>query len=73
MFVNGCHIVTTISWESPDGLSSVVIRTRGDGETSEKIEKGPFLVMLDAVTYAHSWNDYDNPPPMTGGGHSPNE
>lgn len=74
MFVNGCHLDLKLCDENPEGFSVVVSRSRVTGlvkdtsgklvEAIETVKRGPFAVIRDAQIYAHTWSDFDNPPPI---------
>jgi len=70
MDVNGCHIVSVLDSSSPDGFAAVVSRYVGYREIKDlapdavKVSKGPFYRQAEAVAYAHSWTDAENPPAM---------
>lgn len=72
-YVNGCHIVSTLCADNPEGFSSTVSRTvaGSDGKPVE-IVRGPFKTVYAAQKYAHSWSeanaqtppDVPNPEPV---------
>ena len=49
MMISGCHIVSKLCADNPDGFSSTV--ERGG------FLKGPFATIQEAVACAHAWKD----------------
>ena len=74
MDINGCHLVSTINADSPDGFSVMLTRNivtvvpGVDGkppmETKTPVVRGPILGTVDAIAYAKLWTDAANPPPL---------
>lgn len=68
MDVNGCHIVSVLNADSPDGFASTVSRYVGFPKLidvpadAEKVSKGPFYRQREAVVYAIAWKDASSPP-----------
>lgn len=74
MFVNGCHIVSSLCAANEEGFSSVVSRSKeipakspGGTVSVQRVERGPFATIKAAIQYAQDWADIDAPPPLVTG------